>query len=124
MENYTLPVAQATARIAYVHPLLFGDIYAASERHVCYTLHSGCSYAEAVCSPATALLEMLLVHLDIIATTYRSTIFKLMHSVCILIYVSLYLYSYLSTHDVSGLAARSDCPPLPLYLCTPAIAHY
>jgi len=35
-----------------------------------------------------------------------------MHSVCILIYVSKYLYSYLST------------PPLPLNLRTPAVAHW
>jgi len=66
-----------------------------------------------------------------------------MHSVCILIYVSMYLYSYLSTHGISGLAARGDCqqfevplkmttnmdspslspPPLPLYLRTPAVVH-
>ena len=35
-----------------------------------------------------------------------------MHSVCILylsIYVSMYLYSYLSTHGISGLPARGDC---------------
>jgi len=32
-----------------------------------------------------------------------------MHSVCILIYVSMYLSSYLSTHGISGLAARGDC---------------
>jgi len=31
-----------------------------------------------------------------------------MHSVCILIYVTMYLYSYLSTHRISGLAARGD----------------
>jgi hypothetical protein len=30
---------------------------------------------------------------------------KLMYSVCILIYVSMYLYSYPSTHGISGLAA-------------------
>jgi len=66
-----------------------------------------------------------------------------MHSVCILIYISMYLYSYLSTHGISVLAARGDCqqfevrlkmttnmyspslssPPLPLYLRTPAVAH-
>jgi len=34
MENYMLPVAQVTGRVAYVHPLLCGDIYASSERHV------------------------------------------------------------------------------------------
>ena len=37
-ENYTL----------HVPPVLFGDVYAQSERHVCYTLRSGRSYAEAV----------------------------------------------------------------------------
>jgi len=47
-ENYTLPVAQATGRVAYVPPLLCGDVYAPSEGHVCYTLRRGCSYAEAV----------------------------------------------------------------------------
>jgi len=66
-----------------------------------------------------------------------------MHSVCILIYVSMYSYGYLlCTHGISGLAARSDCqqfevcltmttnmyspslspPPLPVYLRTPAVA--
>jgi len=67
-----------------------------------------------------------------------------MHSICILIYVSMYLYCYLlSTHGISGVAARGHCqqfevrlqlmtnmyspslspPPLPLYLRTPAVAH-
>ena len=31
-----------------------------------------------------------------------------MHSLCILIYVSIYLYSYLSTHGISGLAPHDD----------------
>jgi len=47
-ENYTLPVAQATGRVAYIPPLHCGDVYASSEQHVCYTLRRGCSYAEAV----------------------------------------------------------------------------
>jgi len=47
-ENYTLPVTQVMGCVAYVPPLLCGDGYASSERHVCYTLHRGCSYAEAV----------------------------------------------------------------------------
>jgi len=51
---------------------------------------------------------MLLVSLDIIATTYRSTIFKthvfsLYTHLCI--YVCMYLYSCPSTHHISGLAA-------------------
>jgi len=47
-ENYTLHIAQATGRVAHVPPVLSGDIYAPSERHVCYTLRSGCSYAQTV----------------------------------------------------------------------------
>jgi len=47
-ENYTLPVTQATGRVAYLPPLLCGDVYASSERDVCYTLRRGCSYAEAL----------------------------------------------------------------------------
>jgi hypothetical protein len=50
-------------------------------------------------------LGTLLVHLELIATTYRSMIFKLMYSVCIPISVSMYLYSYPSTHGISELAA-------------------
>jgi len=52
----------------------------------------------------TSSLGTLLVCLEIIATTYCSTILKLMYSVCILIYVSMCLYSYPSTHGISGLA--------------------
>jgi len=53
-------------------------------------------------------LGTLLVRLEIIATTYHSTIFKthvfsLYSHLCI--YVSMYLYSYPSTHNISRLAA-------------------
>jgi len=47
-ENHTLPVAQAMGRVAFVPPLLCGDVYAPSERHVCYTLRMDCSYGVAV----------------------------------------------------------------------------
>jgi len=47
-EHYMLPVAQATGRIAFVPPVLSGDVYALSERHISYTLRRGCSSAEAV----------------------------------------------------------------------------
>jgi len=54
-------------------------------------------------------LGTLLERLEIIATTYCSTIFKThvfsLYSVCILINVSMYLYNYQSTHGISGLAA-------------------
>jgi len=47
-ESYTLPVTQATGGIAYVPPLLCGDVNAPSEGHMCYTFRRGCSNAEAV----------------------------------------------------------------------------
>jgi len=56
----------------------------------------------------TYFLGSRLVRVEIIATTYRSMIFKtcvfsLYSHLCI--YVSMYLYSYPSTHGISGLAA-------------------
>jgi len=39
---------KTTRRVAYVPPLRCGDVYASSERHVCYTLRRGCSNAEAL----------------------------------------------------------------------------
>ena len=41
IENFTPSVALATGRVAYVPAVLCGDIYASSERHVCYTLRRG-----------------------------------------------------------------------------------
>ena len=115
-------------------PLLHADVYAPSEGHVCYTLRRGCSYGEAVyTTPGDVKSSLLIVQ----------RFSNLMHSVCILIYVSMYSYGYLlCTHGISGLAARSDCqqfevcltmttnmyspslspPPLPVYLRTPAVA--
>ena len=53
----------------------------------------------------TSSLGTLLVRQEIIATTDRSTILKHMYSDCILIYVSMYPYSYPSTLGISGLDA-------------------
>ena len=41
-----------------------------------------------------------------------------MYSVCILIYVCMYLYSYLFTHGISGLAARGDWEQFEVWLKT------
>jgi len=62
-----------------------------------------------------ASLGMLLVRLEIIATTYRSTIFK---TYAFSLYFPLCIYrdSYLSTHGISGLAARGDCQQFKLRL--------
>jgi len=96
-----LPVAQLTGRVANLPPLLCGDIYAPSEGHVCYTLRRGCSYAEAVYTTPGDVESLVLLIVQRFS--------KLMHSVCILTYVSMDLYSYLSTHGISGLAARGNC---------------
>jgi len=39
-----------------------------------------------------------------------------MYSVCILIYVSVYLYSYQSTHGISGLAAGGAWEQIEVHL--------
>jgi len=127
-EDYTLPFPQATGRIAYVPPLLYGDVYASSERHMCYTLRRGCSYDEAVHTTpgnrrqAWEHLGALATNLGALATCLGAPRITVMYSVCILIYVSMYLYSYPSTHAISGLAAvcriYTHCHPVQLrYPC-------
>ena len=109
-ENDTLPVAQPTGRVAYVPPLLCGDVYASSERHVCYTLRRGCSYAEAVyTTPGDQRqtwehLGAPVTNLGAPATCLGAPRITVMYSVCILIYVSMNLYSYPSTHAMSVLS--------------------
>jgi len=122
-EKYTLPVA-------YVPPLLCGDVYASSERHVCYTLRRGCSYDDAIYTtpgdrrqawehrgaPAT--------NLGATATCLGAPRISVMYSVCILIYVSMYLYSYTSTQAISGLVAvcRIYTPRHPVHIRSPGIS--
>jgi len=96
-ENCTLPVAQATGRVAYVPPLLCGDVYTSSERHVCYTLRRGCSYAEAV-YPTPGDRRQAWEHLGAPATCLGAPRITVMYSVCIHIYVSMYLCIYIATH--------------------------
>jgi len=129
-----LPVAQATGCVAYVPPLLCGDVYASSERLMCYTLRRGCSYADAVYTtpgdrrqawehlgaPATNLGAPA-TNLRAPATCLGAPRITVMYSVCILIYVSMYLSSYPSTHVISGLAAvcRIITPRHPVHLRYP-----
>jgi len=96
-ENFTLPVARATGRIAYVPPLLSGDVYASSERHVCYTLRRGCSYAKAGYTTPSDRRQAW-EHLGAPATCLGAPRITVMYSVCILIYVSMYLCIYIATH--------------------------
>jgi len=86
-------------------------------------------------SPAAASLGMLLVPLEIIATTYRSTIFKtyafsLYSHLCI---YATYLHTVYLDWQHAVIVSNSRCawrwwsserpPPLGLYLFTPAVAH-
>jgi len=96
-ENYTLPVAQATCRVAYVPPLLCGYVYTSSERHVCYTLPRGCSYAEAVYTTPGDRRQAW-KHLGAPATCLGAPRITVMDSVCILIYVSMHLCIYIAAH--------------------------
>jgi len=100
-ENYTLPVAQATCRVPYVLRYLVVT-FTHHQKDTCVTLFAG---AAVMLKPFTQRLAML-NHSYYLSFNHFQ---KLMHSVCILIYVSMYLYSYLSTDGISGLAARGDC---------------
>ena len=78
---------------------------------MCYTLRRGCSYAEAVYTTPDDR-QNAWEHLGAPATNLGAPVtclgpprITVMYSVCILIYVSMYLYSYPSTHAISGLAA-------------------
>ena len=135
-KNYTLPVAQATGRVPYLPPSLCGDVYASSERHVCYTLRRGCSYAEAVYTtpgdrrqawehlgaPATNL-GMPATNLGAPATCLGAPRITVMDSVCILIYVSMYLCIYIATHlhtlYLDWLVCRIYTPRHPVHLRYP-----
>ena len=97
---------------------------------MCYTLRRGCSYAEAVYTThgtrreAWEHLGALATSLGAPATCLGAPRITVMYSVCILIYVSMYLYSYPSTHAISGLAAvcRIYTPRHPVQLHYPCIS--
>ena len=120
-ENYTLPFAQATGRVANVPPVLGGDVYASSERHVCYTLRRGCSYAEAVYKMPGDRRQAW-EHLE-------------SHSCIQFVFLSMYLCGNVSIYlpiytryiwtgcGQPNIYSPSPCPPpLPLYLRTTAVA--
>jgi len=136
-KNDTLHVAQAMGPAAYVPPVLFGDIYAPSERHVCYTLCSGCSYAEAVYTMPGFFRNAAGAPGN--HSYYLS--FNDFQNLCIqFLFSSRYLCIYIATyrHTVhldwqhAVIVSNSRCawrwrlserpPPLPLYLRTPAVA--
>jgi len=97
-ENYTLPVAQATGRIAYV-PLYIVVKFTHHQKDTCVTLFAG----------AAVMLKRSTQRLAMWNHSYYVS-FNDFQNICVqCVFSSMYLYSYLSTHGISGLAARGEC---------------
>ena len=107
-ENSTLPVAQATGRVAYVL-LYFVVTFTHHQKDTCVTLFVG---AAVMLKPFTHCLVML-NH-----SYYLS--FNDFQNLCIqFVFSSMYLCIY-----IANIYSLSFSPPrLPLYLGTPAVAH-
>jgi len=107
-ENYTLPVAQATGRVAYVL-LCFVVTFTNHQKDTCVTFFAG---AAVMLKPFTQLLVML-NH-----SYYLS--FNHFQNLCIqFVFSSMYLWIYIANMYSPSFSP----PPLPLYLRTPAVAH-
>jgi len=110
-ENYTLPVAQAMGRVALIPPLLFGDVYA-HQNDMCVTCFA------VMLKPFTQCVAMFLpfsgrrVFGDAAGApgnhSYYLSFNDFQH-LCIQFASSSMYLCYLSTHGISGLAARGDC---------------
>jgi len=107
-ENYTLPVALATGRAAYIL-LYFVVTFTHHQKDTCVTLFTG---AAVMLKPFTQRLAML-NH-----SYYLS--FNDFQNVCIqFVFSSMYQCIY-----IANMYSPSFCPPpLPLYLRSPAVAH-
>jgi len=113
-ENYTLPVAQATGRVAHIPPLLFCDVYA-HQNDTCVTLFA---VAAVMLKPFTQRLAMFMPFsgrrfFGNAAGAPGNHSYYLscndFQNLCIqFVFSSMYL-CYLSTHSISGLAAGGDC---------------
>jgi len=107
-ENYTLPVAQATGRVAHVL-LYFVVTFTHHQKDTCVKLFTG---AAVMLKPCTQCLAML-NH-----SYYLS--FNNFQNLCIqFVFSSMYLCIYIANMYSPSLSP----PPLPQYLRTPAIAH-
>jgi len=113
-ENYTLPVTQATGRVAYIPPLLFGDVYA-HQNDPCVTCFA---VAAVMRKPFTQRLAMFIrfsgrrffgnaAGAPGNHSYYLS--FNDFQNLCIQFVLSSMYLCYLSTHGMSGLAAHGDC---------------
>ena len=97
---------------------------------MCYTLRRGCSYAEVVYTTPGDQRQAWEhqgapgTNLGAAAPCLGAPRITVMCSVCILFYVSMYLYSCPSTHAISGLAAvcRMYTPHHPVHLRYPCIS--
>jgi len=128
----------ATRRIAHIPPVLFGDVYAQSERHVCYTLRSGCSYAEAVYTtpgffgnaagaPGNHSYYLLFNNFQNLCIQF---VFSSMY---LCIYIATYLHTVYLDWQHAVFVSNSRCawrwrsserpPSLPQHVRTPAVTH-
>ena len=108
MENSTLPVAQATGRVAYIL-LYFVLTFTHHQKDTCVILFPG---AAVMLKPFTQRLAM----------SYHSYYlsFNNFQNLCIqFVFSSMYLCIYIA--DV--YSPSFSRPPLPLHLSTPAVAH-
>jgi len=113
-ENYTLPVAQATGRITYIPPCVFGDIYG-HQNDTCVTRFAVAAVMLNLFTQCLAIFMPLsgrrFFGKAAGAPGYHSyyLLFNNFQNLCIqFVFSSMYL-CYRSTQGISGLAARGDC---------------
>jgi len=110
-EHYMLPVAQATGHIVHIPPVLFDDVYT-HQKETCVT------HFAVMLKPCTQRLAMFLPFsgrrslrnaAGALGNHSHSLLFNDFQNICIqFVFSSMYLF-YVSTHGISGLAARGDC---------------
>jgi len=107
-ENYTLPVAQATGRVAHVLHY-FVVTFTHHQKDTCVTLFAG----------AAVMLKPLTQRLAMLNHSYYLS-FNDFQNLCIqFVFSSMYLCIYIANMYSPSFSP----PPLPLYLRTPAVAH-
>ena len=107
-ENYTLPVAQATGRVAYLL-LHFVVTFTHHQKDTCVTLFAG---AAVLLKPFTQCLAMLNYSYYLSFNDFQNLCIQFVFSSMDLCIFIANMYSPLFSP-----------PPLPLYLHTPAVAH-
>jgi len=107
-KNYTLPIAQATSRVAHVLHY-FVVTFTHHQKDTCVTLFAR----------AAVMLKPLTQRLAMLNHSYYLS-FNDFQNLCIqFVFSSMYLWIYIGNMYSPSFSP----PPLPLYLHTPAVAH-